>query len=150
MKFFAFGAGLACATLMAATFATTADAQRNKVVSRVTVTDDFATSQLTWRGRGDIGYTLRWKTIRKDGEIHICGAVAYGDLGLRSESIDVLKSAYILYDDKPIMKNMRYFNKVRSAKKLVGSQANCASTGVKAPNKGYRVRLLWGSKSFKG
>jgi hypothetical protein len=61
-----------------------------------------------------------------------------------------LKSAYILYDDKEIMSNLRYFTKVDGVEKLIGAKANCASTGVKAPKSGYRVRLSWGSKRFKG
>lgn len=84
------------------------------------------------------------------GEIAIGGAVAFGNIQLRSESRTLLNRSYVTYEDKKVMKNLSFFSTARSARKLVGSNANCASTGIQAPNGNYSVWLSLGSGNFPG
>lgn len=117
---------------------------------QVRVTQEFVEQELKWRGRPQPGFTVRWTTEVIGGEIAICGAVAFGDIQLRSESRTLLSRSYVTYDDKKVMKNLNFFAKAKSARKLIGSTANCASTGVKAPRGEYTVWMNLGSGSFPG
>lgn len=125
-------------------------AGKAKVVEQVRVTDEFQETELEWLGRPRPGFVLRWRTKVIDGEIAICGAAAFPEIQLRSASRNVLRRSYIVYEDKKIMRDMTFFNRVKRESKLDGSLANCASTGIKAPKGGYSVNLGWASGSSKG
>lgn len=142
-KFFA-------AVFVAMTLTTAAQAGPAKTIAQTTVTKDFVESGMSWNGRPNPGFVLRWKTRVIDGEIAICGAVAYGDIQMRSESRTVLSRAFVEYKDRKVMKNMTFFKNAKSMRKLMGSKANCATTGIKAPRGNYEVLLGWPGGSFKG
>ena len=123
---------------------------RNKVVRQVEVTGAFKETGLTWLGRPQPGYVLKWKSKVFDGVIHVCGAVAYGDIQMRSQSASVLRKAFIVYEGKKVMRNMTYFKRAKSIRRLSGATANCASTGIKVPRGAYDLWLGWDAGSVPG
>ena len=118
-------------------------AKSHKVTHQIPLTDDFTEQQLQWTG-GLGGYEFRWKTIVTNGVIEICGVGFYSNVSSRWQTKDSLRKAYIKYQDKVVMKDITFFSRVKSRTKLKnGTMANCASTGVKAPNGRYSVSLGW-------
>lgn len=118
------------------------------VVSTKTVDANFVESRLRWRGLPRPGFILRWQSVRLNGKIGICAAVAYPNLQARSSSQSVLRRAYVLYQDQRIMRNLTFAARVRREADLDGATANCAETPVDAPQN-WRVRVGWGPGSAR-
>lgn len=119
-----------------------AAADTPKVLATMAVDETFVEQRMQWLGRPQPGFVIRWKTIRLNDEIGICGAVTFPEPQARSASRGVLRRAFITYQDQKIMRNMTYFARVRTEAALDTAVANCASTGVAAPRT-WSVRLGW-------
>jgi len=124
-------------------------AKQAKVIATIPVTDEFIESKLRWTNSAKPGFILRWKTKRIDGKIAICGIVHYPDVQLRPPSRNVLRQTRITLNDKTILSNMLFFNRVVWAKDMDTAEANCAYTNAKAPKGSYSVYLNWGGGRAK-
>ena len=114
----------------------------NDVTRTIAMRTDFVESRLNW-GNGQRGFIARWFTKVENGVIEICGAVQYQDGIAYTQSKNVLRRAYIEYEGKKIMRDMRFFRKVKRRPREDWSQVNCASTNIKAPRSAYTVYLGW-------
>ena len=113
-----------------------------KVIKKTQVTPRYVTMELKWFNQPDPGFILKWETRVINGEIAICGAVAFTNLYLRAESRRVLARTKVRYKDKIIMRSIMFVNKVPEAE-IDKATAYCASTGVKAPKGQYTVNVSW-------
>lgn len=125
-------------------------AKKAKVIQKMPVTAEFQSAEMGWYGRPEPGFVLRWRTTVINGEIAVCGAVAYPNIRLRAESVSVMRTVKIRYQDKIIMRDMSFFARAKRVSQLDKINANCASTGVAAPRGEYTVRLGWDRGSAKG
>ena len=113
-----------------------------KVVMRVSVDKHFIKYALTWDG-GFGGYRFLWDVRAIKGKIASCGVGYYEDISSMNQSEGVMRKAYVKYNDKKILKDLRFFARVKSRSALKKATANCASTGVPVPRGRYHVELGW-------
>jgi hypothetical protein len=118
------------------------------VVSTMKVDAKFNESALKWSGQPQPGFIIRWRTARINGQIGICGAVHYPSINTKTISRNVLRKTHVIYDNKKILKDMRFFAVVKTRKGLDGAVANCATTGVPAPNN-WQLELRWAAGSAR-
>jgi len=115
----------------------------NDITRTIELPDDYVESQLIWSGTPKPGFIIRWSTEVHEGLIEICGAVQFPSNASVSQSRAILRKTKAVYEEKVVLRNMTFFKKVKNGSKADWSEANCASTGVKAPNGRYSISVGW-------
>ncbi|MEM9523647.1 MAG: hypothetical protein AAF982_06590 [Pseudomonadota bacterium] len=115
--------------------------QSAKVVRTMLLKQDFAESSVRFTGLPRPAFTVRWASTAIDGQIAICGLVTYPDMQFQQQAATVVGDIYAVYQGRKIMRGMRFFKRVNSARKFDTTPANCALTGVRAPKAPFRVQL---------
>ncbi len=118
------------------------NAKSNNISRQVPVTSDFISSEFKWEG-GLGGYEFLWGVFVNEGMIEICGVGYFTNIQSISQSKDSMRRAYNVYEGKKIMRDLRYFARVKRRAKLSTATANCRSTGVAAPKGRFNVQLGW-------
>ena len=113
--------------------------------SSIIMTDYSGTYTVSWRANPDkihIRYTTRWY----NGQIYVCGNVAYSGHSMTSTSRKALRDIYITMDGKEILQDVRFFTVIRSKDKLLGSPAACKATGARPKERGGHTFSIGTSK----
>ncbi|HHI71892.1 MAG TPA: hypothetical protein ENJ91_12885 [Rhodobacteraceae bacterium] len=113
-----------------------------KLSRQIPVDKSFAEGELKWSD-GFGAYKFLWNVGVFNGEIEICGVGYFTNIQSMSQSKDALRRAYIIYQDKKIMRDLRYFARVKRRSQLKTATANCRTTGVPAPKARFNVKLGW-------
>lgn len=138
-------------SLLAATLGLAGCMQTAEISRRLPVNDSFGKFTYGWTGRpGQM--VIRWTVLRgADGTAEVCGAYAR-NAGPGAEHYHaMLRDSGIAMNGKMIVKDLTWFTSVSSEAALVGSAANCTSTGYPIPSGPVSVGLVPDStRSFKG
>ncbi|MDJ0630369.1 MAG: hypothetical protein QNJ44_19090 [Rhodobacter sp.] len=108
------------------------------------VDDKWFEGGIRWT-QGPPSYRYRWTVRVHSGVVILCGAGQWVTSNLRSETQQVIRDRGFFIDDQLYYKNMSFFSKVPRTAKIVGSQANCVSTGKPPPKKvdrGVSIRAV--------
>ncbi len=105
--------------------------QAANIVAKETVKSDWFEHRVTWT-EGAPSYVARWKALVRNNVVIVCGT-GYYSASHRNQTKRVMQDRAFYIDDKIFLKDMSFFATVSSPSKLVGSQANCASTGQPPP-----------------
>ncbi|WP_226554238.1 hypothetical protein [Celeribacter naphthalenivorans] len=137
------------AGLLACTCATSASA--GKVTGTYPIDKDFALHELNWNPRGTT--IIRWEVINDNGYIAVCGGYSSTGGGTTYKaSGDFLASAGVKMNGESILKNLRYFAKLKSNQQSighVGEVSNCVRTGTPAPKANASFELYSTKTDFR-
>ncbi|MGC9368335.1 MAG: hypothetical protein ACP5DX_02230 [Paracoccaceae bacterium] len=107
----------------------------------ITMDENSGTHTITWRGTAGRIF-IRWKLIPVEGKIHVCGNYALKGHSMDSLSRKAIRDLEVRIDDKPILKDLRFFTRLPSEDQLVGGTAACKATGAPAPKtRGHRFSI---------
>lgn len=115
--------------------------QSGKVVRTMLLKEGFPEYTLRITGTSRPAFIVRWAPTKIDGQIAICGLVTYPNMQFQQQATTVVGKIYAVYQGRKIMRNMRFFKRVNNARKFDTTPANCALTGVRAPNGPIQVQL---------
>lgn len=122
----------------------TAQAEQ-KVIAQVPITKDWFESKVRWN-EGPPSYTYRWKVSVEKGVVILCGAGYFTSGTLRSQTQAVLRNYTLHVDGVPYLQDMSFFAKGKRNKGLIGTKANCVSTGKAPPKKIKDGVGIWSTK----
>lgn len=133
---------LSAMAIAAAVLVATPVLAKNKVVTQMTVAENWPERGFTWRSLGD-GVLFRIAPINNNGQLMICGAVQYLDTGNRVQSRSVIRGAKLIVNGNTVLKNLTFMTKVSKRAPLVGAQANCVLTRTPYPKKFTEFRVQY-------
>lgn len=99
------------------------------VAFTVPVTDEFSQATLNLTGGVAPAYVARWKVLRNNGRIFLCGAgVSEGGL-LGVGTRTALRASTLEVNGALVMSDIRYFSDAPVGTPLLQATANCADAG---------------------
>lgn len=129
--------------------ATLTIAQAGEATREIPVTDKFVDGSMTWSGMPG-GYEYKWKIFITDGMYEVCGVGVYTSNRARQASRNVMRRAWVENKEgQKLMRDMRFFSRVKQPEQLATAMATCKSTGQPAPIGDWSVRLAWDPSSAR-
>lgn len=135
--------------LFSTLFYTPADAQFKKKKLHdyeAKVEADDSTGGSSWTTAGNTMNYI-WRTENKNGFIAICGAYILSDINYFDGDRKILRNKFVTYQDKEILSDMLFFNRIKGKRKVKGKTAlkdatlYCKITKEKLPKGRYTVTL---------
>lgn len=97
----------------------------------ISVDDRFSEDEITWQG--DVSgnaYVFVFDIRAKDGWLYLCGAGKFTDPTLRNATRNILRSSFLEYNGKKVLKDISYFATVPFQNDLKSAKATCRATTV--------------------
>ena len=145
MHRFALGAALALSLI--AGQASQAVAQSN-ISRQIPVDGDFIDSEISWQSLPG-GYQFKLNVIAVDGKFEVCGVGTSTNAQTRRFERRLLRGAKFTVNDRPILTDLSFFNRVSRPSQLDTAIANCRATGVAVPRGRVSFGIDWPEGRFR-
>lgn len=115
----------------------------------VPIDDSFGRGTVTVNGYGR-AYVYRWNVINRNGLLAVCGTSYFPDASSAIGVRRMMRRAEVRLSGKRILRDLSFFNQVRSESGLETGKSTCRTTGVPAPkSRDGRARIVWPSGGIR-
>ncbi|MDI3336229.1 hypothetical protein QKW60_07415 [Defluviimonas aestuarii] len=115
----------------------------------LSIDDSFGGGSITVSGYGR-AYEYRWIVFNNGGQLAVCGASYFPDASSAVGIRRMLRRAVVELNGKRILRDISFFNQVRSKAGLEEGESTCRNTGVPTPkSRGGTARIVWPSGGIR-
>ena len=116
---------------------------------QIPIDDTFGGGTLTVNGYGR-GYMFRYHVIESDNQLAVCGASYFPDASSASGFRRILRKAVVEIDGRKLLRDISFFNQVRSEAQLEAGVSTCRNTGVPVPaSRSGEIYIVWPSGGIR-